>query len=78
MEINKINKISIYLLHDGFFNSALFSSENEINSDFIILKKPKISITIIPNIPKHLKFSEKKQLWIYKHKQKSKLLHLEL
>lgn len=44
----------------------------------LVLKKPKISITIIPNIPKHLKFSEKKQLWIYKHKQKSKLLHLEL
>ncbi len=42
LNINKINKISIYLLQDGFFNSALFSSENEINSDFIILKKPKL------------------------------------
>ena len=41
----------------------------------LVLKKPKISITIIP---KHLKFTEKNQLWIYKHKQKSKLLHLEL
>ena len=41
----------------------------------LVLKKPRISITIIP---KHLKFTEKNQLWTYKHKQKSKLLHLEL
>ena len=38
----------------------------------------KIIRIIITNISKYLKFSEKKQLWIYKHKQKSKLLHLEL
>ena len=64
MEKTTINYYILYLMLINFY---VFGK--------LVLKKLKISITIIP---KHLKFTEKNQLWTYKHKQKSKLLHLEL